>query len=395
LKKGELSAPKGANDRGAGEGENRGMNASREKLSDLFRTGGIDIRHGEIFDRRPTVPGGGFGFDRFEGMMLGLAVGDSLGNSSESLRPSDRERAYGEIRDYLPNRHAGDRRVGLPSDDTQLAFWTLEQMFADDGRMIPENVAHKFVASGPIYGIGKATREFVERFRGGIPWDKAGVKSCGNGTIMRIAPVVYPHLRIGTEALWADAALLAMVTHNDSGAIASCVAFTAMLWELLSMDRAPAPGWWVERFVEIAGELESDSGYRSNAPGYSTFRGSIGQFVGGHLPPAFEKGLSAREACDGWYSGAYMLETMPSALYILMKHANDPEEAIIRAVNDTVDNDSIAAVVGAAVGALHGKGAIPKRWLESLLGRTGNDDDGKVFEILRVIRPRFAGASVF
>lgn len=362
------------------------MNASREKLSDLFRSGGIDLRRGAIFDARPKFPGGGFDFDRFEGMMLGLAVGDALGNTSESLRPSDREKAYGKIRDYLPNRHAGNRRVGLPSDDTQLAFWTLERMLADDGRMIPENVAHKIVTSGPIHGIGKATREFVGRFRGGLPWDKAGVKSCGNGTIMRIAPVVYPHLRTGSEALWADAALLSMVTHNDSGAIASCVAFTAMLWDLLSMARAPGPGWWVERFVEVADELESDSGYRSNAPGYSMFRGTVGQFVRGNLPPAFERGLSVREACDGWYSGAYMLETMPSALLILMKHADDPEEAILRAVNDTVDNDSIAAVVGAAVGALHGKDAIPLRWRESLLGRTGDADDGKVFDLLRKAR---------
>ena len=37
------------------------------------------------------------------------------------------------------------------------------------------------------------------------------------------------------------------------------------------------------------------------------------------------------------------------------------EEAIVRAVNDTRDNDTIAAIVGAAVGALHGKSALPDR----------------------------------
>ncbi len=36
-------------------------------------------------------------------------------------------------------------------------------------------------------------------------------------------------------------------------------------------------------------------------------------------------------------------------LYILERHGNDPEEAIVRAVNDTWDNDSIPAIVGAAV----------------------------------------------
>ena len=42
---------------------------------------------------------------------------------------------------------------------------------------------------------------------------------------------------------------------------------------------------------------------------------------------------------------------------ILMRHGEDPEEAIVRAVHDTQDNDSIAAIVGAAVGALHGRRA--------------------------------------
>jgi len=39
-------------------------------------------------------------------------------------------------------------------------------------------------------------------------------------------------------------------------------------------------------------------------------------------------------------------------------------------VNDTRDNDTVAAIVGAAVGALHGKSALPARWIRNLLGRT-------------------------
>ena len=66
-----------------------------------------------------------------------------------------------------------------------------------------------------------------------------------------------------------------------------------------------------------------------------------------------------------------------------MKHGQNMEEAIVSAVNDTNDNDTIAAIVGAAVGALHGKRAIPERWLKNLLGRTSYTDDGRVFELLR------------
>jgi len=75
-------------------------------------------------------------------------------------------------------------------------------------------------------------------------------------------------------------------------------------------------------------------------------------------------------------------KTVPTVLYLLMRHGRDPEEAIVRAVNDTKDNDTIAAIVGAAVGALHGAGALPARWRDGLLGRTTADDDGRVFELL-------------
>ena len=54
----------------------------------------------------------------------------------------------------------------------------------------------------------------------------------------------------------------------------------------------------------------------------------------------------------------------------------------MRAVNDTRDNDTIAAIVGAVVGALHGEDALPARWRQGLLGRTREADDGRVFDLL-------------
>jgi len=79
-------------------------------------------------------------FDRVEDMLLGLAIGDALGNTSEGQTPGERRERRGEIRDYLPNRYAEGARVGLPSDDTQLAFWTLESLL-EHGRAVPEDLA--------------------------------------------------------------------------------------------------------------------------------------------------------------------------------------------------------------------------------------------------------------
>jgi ADP-ribosylglycohydrolase len=95
------------------------------------------------------------------------------------------------------------------------------------------------------------------------------------------------------------------------------------------------------------------------------------------------------EAQGIWYSGAFLLETVPTVLHILSRHAADPREAIIRAVNDTKDNDTIAAIVGAALGALHGDTSLPDHWRDNLLGRLGADDDGKVFQLIDDALQRF------
>jgi len=82
-------------------------------------------------------------------------------------------------------------------------------------------------------------------------------------------------------------------------------------------------------------------------------------------------------------------KTVPSVLLILSKFGHDPEEAIVRAVNDTKDNDTVAAIVGAAVGALHGKKGLPSRWLNALTGRTRTRDDGRIVELIETARQLF------
>ena len=359
------------------------MDNNKQTLHDLFQTHQINLRRGTLFDAPPGPMPASLDFDRVEGMMLGLAIGDALGATTEGQLPQRRRAAHGEIRDYLPNRYADNRRVGVPSDDTQLAFWTLEQMIADQG-FDPEHVVARFCRD-PIYGIGSAVRQFLVNHEAGEPWYQCGTKSAGNGALMRIAPMLIPHLRTGTPDLWVDTALSAMITHNDSASISACLSFVHMLWQLLQMEAPPEPAWWLETYVKTARDLEVDDTYSPRRRDLA-YRGTLWRFVEEQVGKAYHTGLSTLDACNAWYSAAYLLETVPSVLYILMCHGDDPEEAIVRAVNDTKDNDTIAAIVGAAVGALHGKNAIPERWLSNLLGRTTDRDDGRIFELLEQAR---------
>jgi len=318
--------------------------------------------------------------NRIRGMLLGLAIGDSLGNTTEGLLPRERRTAYGEIRDYLPNRHDHDQRVGLPSDDTQLAFWTLEHLL-NQGGILPAKLAQDFT-SRQIFGIGKSTRQFVRAIKEGRPWLEASQPTAGNGALTRIPAVTVPYIFHQPPTFWADAILATAVTHNDSAAIGASLAFAAIFLDLLSMTTSPTPYWWVEKYVTIASQIENSSNILRPRGGPLTgqWSGPLWQFVRDHVPRYLDQ--TVLDASAIWYSGAYLLETVPTALHILAKHFDEPNEAIIRAVNDTKDNDSIASIVAAAVGARYGIEVFPQEWISRLLGRTGADDDGRIFEIM-------------
>jgi ADP-ribosylglycohydrolase len=106
--------------------------------------------------------------------------------------------------------------------------------------------------------------------------------------------------------------------------------------------------------------LEGEVQLRPRHPGLA-FRGPLWRLVDTEVRQALAQQLTVLDACERWYSGAFLLETVPSALYILARHAREPETELIRVVNDTKDNDTIAAIVGAAVGALHGRRGLPSQ----------------------------------
>jgi ADP-ribosyl-[dinitrogen reductase] hydrolase len=350
-------------------------------LQSLLSQDNIKLENAPFLKTLPTPLLDDWTFERFEGMLLGLAIGDALGYPTESQLPQVRWNHYGEIRNYLPNHFAGERLVGVPSDDTQMAFWTLKSIMSDGG-LIPNHIAQEFCMH-KIFGIGRTVLDFIRAYKErGISWVKAGQPSAGNGAVMRIAPILLPYLRHPSTSLWADAAIAGMITHNDPASNACCVAFTALLWECLRLREIPPdPTWWIDTFTSVSSQLEGNTQYKSRCV-RNPYKGPLWEYVDREVRQAIKKDKTVLEACEEWQSGAYLLETMPCVLYILSQHGHDPEEAIVRAVNDTKDNDTVAAIVGAAVGALHGRSGLPTPWIKDLLGRTCSHDDGRIFLLI-------------
>lgn len=363
------------------------MKSPRQEVQELIADGLMPIRWHACLDEDPELPAPVDLDNKIAGLLLGLAIGDALGNTSESLLPSTRRQRYGWITGYLPNRHAHGQPLGLPSDDTQMAFWTLEHLL-NGGKLDPPQLAQAF-STKRIYGIGQSVKAFLRAFKSGTDWTRAGATSAGNGALMRIAPVLLPHLADPSPALWLDVLRAAHLTHRDALSNVACLAFADLLWQWLGEDDLPDASTWLNRFADMCSKVEPETCYRPRAGHPPGFNGTLSEMIRAHLIPALEQDLSVLDACTRWHSGAYLLETVPCVLYILAKLGHDPEAAILAAVNDTKDNDTIAAIVGTAVGALHGLSKFPPAWHEGLIGRLGSHDDGRVMQLTTLAVERF------
>jgi ADP-ribosylglycohydrolase len=351
-------------------------------LHSLFAGNLIDLIRGPIFDRvPPSLDLDALRSDeRVAGMLLGLAVGDALGFPTEFTHTAQTRRsAFGTIRDHEDNP-AGLR--GNISDDTQLSFWTLERLLAlgrfdldDLARCLVERRARVAGIGGTVaFGLG----EHEKRLRDGTP----PVHRCpgpgrGDGTLMRYAPLLLPHLRAPSPGLWRDVTLASFLTHGSTVPLSATVAFAHLLWEVLRRPcggRAPPPEWWLNEYVAIAGQIERPPAGPFHHSGpipalHGNFHGGLCAFVDREVRAAWRRGVPLRDAVslDGFGSASDCLQSVPAALYVLMSHAGNFEEAVVAAANDTQDNDSIASIVGALLGALHGRKAIPPRWLDGIV----------------------------
>jgi len=171
--------------------------------------------------------------DRYRGAMLGLAVGDALGTTLEFSPPG----SFAPIDDIVGG---GPFRLpaGAWTDDTSMALCLAESL-VECGRFDAADQMRRYVrwyregymsSTGHCFDIGNATRAALERFEEtGDPWCGSNdPQKAGNGSIMRLAPVVLAFATSPTEAI-AMAARSSRTTHGARDAVDGCRYLAALL----------------------------------------------------------------------------------------------------------------------------------------------------------------------
>lgn len=263
--------------------------------------------------------------DKRRGIVFGAAVGDALGVPYEFL-----ERDTFECTGMSEGGVHG-KPAGTFSDDTSLLLATCASL-KERGEVDVEDMRRRFcdwfykgayTFDGGAFDVGNATATALERGRG---CDEE--RSNGNGSLMRIAPLVFVH------ASDDEVRAVSAITHAHWISTEACVMFVRILDDLMDGERL-------------------EDAIARNMPSSERF--------------AFLRNLADMPR-DAVKSSGFVLDTLGAALWCAL-HTNGFSDCVLTAVNLGDDSDTTGCVAGALAGAMYGYESIPAEWIDALRGR--------------------------
>jgi len=281
--------------------------------------------------------------NRFRGSLLGLAVGDAVGTTVEFKSRG----SFEPVTDMT-----GGGPFGLPpgawTDDTSMALCLATSLLEKNGFDAEDQMGRYwrwyqegYLSSiGKCFDIGTTTLNALENFHSlGNPFSgSTDPKSAGNGSIMRLAPVVmlyYPDL----EAILHYSVKSSRTTHAALECLEACQMFGGILYRALLGEN--------KRDVLVEKDLLQFTSEELKEISYGDY---------------FEKAVSQI------LGTGYVVRSLEAALWSFWT-TESYEEAILKAVNLGDDTDTTAAICGQVAGAFYGETGIPKHWLEKLVMR--------------------------
>lgn len=284
--------------------------------------------------------------NRYEGCMLGLAIGDALGWPVEFLKLSQIRERFGPdgITDLYPS---GRHPAGTFTDDTQMSLALARAVLSHGAKSEAE-----FVTEAARQFVQWAQSDENDRAPGStcmagcralaldLNWRAPGHNdSKGCGTAMRTAPIGLAWhgdedhiIRLATQT--------SELTHGHSTATAGGVA-TALLvsWALGNVPPDEMLGRLVDRTCPISAE----------------FADKIQQ-----VQTVLKRGPQGAYRVLGGAWTAH--EAVACALYAFMQSPGSYPHTVMTAVNMDGDSDSVGCIAGAISGAFNGVEAVPEEW---------------------------------
>lgn len=312
---------------------------------------------------------------RFDGCLIGGAVGDALGYPVEFFSLGTIRQKYGD-RGFCQMETVDG--VAQISDDTQMALFTAEGLLLSKKRGVglkrsiylsyldwlttqntrrPSEGARGLMSVAALYSRrapgGTCLSALGSGNEGGIATPVNRSKGCGG--VMRTAPVALYCFARGAGVLGADelAAEAAAITHGH--ALGHMPSYTLNHILYLIFD-----GIEIGEAVNmaIAATAERYEAYEEAEEGLLLFDKA--------LTLANDPTVTDERAINILGAGWVAEEALAIAIYCAVRHKDDFYDAVCAAVNHSGDSDSTGAIAGNIIGAYLGIDAIPESFTENL-----------------------------
>jgi ADP-ribosylglycohydrolase len=284
---------------------------------------------------------------RFRGAVVGLATGDAVGTTLEFKAP-------GTFRPITDMTGGGPFSLapGQWTDDTSMAMCLAESLVACQGFDAADQMDRYlrwyhdgyWSSNGRCFDIGNTVLAALARYeRTGDPFSGAtNPRSAGNGSLMRLAPVVLYHAHSGAEAI-DRAAESSRTTHGTAAAVDACRYMAALILGALtgeSKEDLLAEGYWPLFSSDPGAELVPEIA--------EIARGSFKR----RQPPQIK-------------GSGYVVRSLEAALWAFY-YGDDFRSGCLMAANLGDDADTTAAIFGQLAGAYFGEEGIPLEWRQRL-----------------------------
>ncbi len=305
----------------------------------------------------PVEPNAVVPHSMIAGAVMAAAIGDAMGHPTEFKSMAEIHDKYGPhgVQNFELFWERDGKKFAPYTDDTQMAeaviLGLLEgraQNLGLDGTM--QTIAKRFVQwskapQGGHRAPGNACLSGCRVLASGRHWSEAGAPNAGGcGSVMRAYPFgLLFHADLDKVEEWAVAH--SKLTHRDPIALAACGAMAIGVARLLRGDSMSV----VVNEMVAAARRYSPKTADMMTPAIDEAQTGVGPEV-----------TLAR--LEGWAAH----EAIAAAVYIFVRHRDDPKAAILEGANTPGDSDSLATLAGALVGVRCGLSALPKAWVEQV-----------------------------
>lgn len=257
--------------------------------------------------------------DKAIGMFMGLFVGDALGAPNEFLRPQEIDVPI----EQMVGGGVHDTAIGEWTDDGAMAV-AIADAYLTKRRFAPDEIALNFMTwrkSGffgtrdYVFDCGRTCSEAIADMTTSRPYmGKTDPDASGNGSIMRIAPIVLANHNSVAHSI-AQSVAVSLMTHGNGDTIEYITGFVSELHSGSQLDE-----------FDYLRKYNTRQNYG---------RGSI--------------------------MHAY------ATAWECVNETTTFQGALVMAVNKGHDADTVGAVTGMLAGRKYGYKGIPSRWINDLM----------------------------